>query len=369
MQVLPQQDSGHYACGSRLGHKTKYSKLYGRVTYRLLVFVPIFISIYAVPGTSHAGLLSFVAELLAKRANDSLPAETSNSQNMPLLEAVRSIDPRGSIGGGDIIIVGDSALLPESGPLGTLADIQDFSGLNHEISIYTVRHGDSLSAIAKMYGVSVNTIAWANDLGPRGTIREGQTLVILPVSGIQYSVTKGDTLDSVAKKFKGNVREIAVYNGLDADASLAIGQEIIIPDGEREAKKTPSAESRVAGAANQNNVASGYYMRPISGGLKSQGIHGYNGVDLATYQGAPIFAAASGEVILSREGGWNGGYGNYIVISHPNGTQTLYSHNFANLVSAGQFVAKGQQIGTIGSTGRSTGPHLHFEVRGSRNPF
>jgi len=110
-------------------------------------------------------------------------------------------------------------------------------------------------------------------------------------------------------------------------------------------------------------------MRPISGGQKSQGLHGYNGVDLDTYGGAPIFAAANGKVIISKSSGWNGGYGKYVVISHGNGTQTLYAHNSQNIVYPGQNVVKGQVIGYIGSTGRSTGSHLHFEVRGAQNPF
>jgi murein DD-endopeptidase MepM/ murein hydrolase activator NlpD len=102
---------------------------------------------------------------------------------------------------------------------------------------------------------------------------------------------------------------------------------------------------------------------------KSQGIHGYNGVDLAAPTGTQVLAAASGQVLISRFGGWNGGYGNYIVIKHSNGTQTLYAHNSANYVSVGQWVSQGDVIGLVGNTGKSTGSHLHFEVRGAKNPF
>ncbi len=90
---------------------------------------------------------------------------------------------------------------------------------------------------------------------------------------------------------------------------------------------------------------------------------------MAASAGAPIRAAAAGEVIVSKTGGWNGGYGNYIVIKHANGTQTLYAHNSSNAVSAGASVAQGEVIGYVGNTGRSTGSHLHFEVRGAKNPF
>jgi murein DD-endopeptidase MepM/ murein hydrolase activator NlpD len=110
-------------------------------------------------------------------------------------------------------------------------------------------------------------------------------------------------------------------------------------------------------------------MRPVASGIRTQGIHGHNGVDLASSVGTPIYAAATGNVIISRVGGWNGGYGNYIVISHSNGTQTLYGHLNSISVNSGDNVVKGQFIGTMGNTGKSTGPHLHFEIRGARNPF
>jgi murein DD-endopeptidase MepM/ murein hydrolase activator NlpD len=87
------------------------------------------------------------------------------------------------------------------------------------------------------------------------------------------------------------------------------------------------------------------------------------------YLGAPIFAAATGDVVVARQGGYNGGYGNYVVIQHGNGTQTLYGHMQSVSVSPGDHVVQGQTIGYLGNTGRSTGPHLHFEVRGARNPF
>ena len=114
---------------------------------------------------------------------------------------------------------------------------------------------------------------------------------------------------------------------------------------------------------------SGYYLRPISGGTRTQGIHGFNAVDLAASVGTPIMASASGKVIISKNSGWNGGYGNYIVIEHPNGTQTLYAHASKVIVFSGQSVVQGQVIGYVGSTGRSTGAHVHFEIRGAKNPF
>lgn len=110
-------------------------------------------------------------------------------------------------------------------------------------------------------------------------------------------------------------------------------------------------------------------MRPLRGGVKSQGIHGYNGIDIAAPVGTPILASADGAVILARTSGYNGGYGLYVVIKHNNGTQTLYAHMSRVNVSVGQTVTQGEVIGAVGNTGRSTGPHIHFEVRGARNPF
>jgi murein DD-endopeptidase MepM/ murein hydrolase activator NlpD len=103
--------------------------------------------------------------------------------------------------------------------------------------------------------------------------------------------------------------------------------------------------------------------------VKTQGIHGHNAVDLASSYGTNIMAAADGTVIVAKIGGWNGGYGNYVVINHPNGTQTLYAHMSSISVSVGQGVTQGESIGRMGETGDATGVHVHFEIRGAPNPF
>jgi murein DD-endopeptidase MepM/ murein hydrolase activator NlpD len=102
----------------------------------------------------------------------------------------------------------------------------------------------------------------------------------------------------------------------------------------------------------------------------TQGVHGRNAVDLAAARGTPIHAAAGGTVIIAKNSGaWDGGYGNYVVVTHDNGSQTLYAHMSHSLVAAGQTVSSGQIIGYVGMTGLTTGPHVHFEVRGAANPF
>lgn len=292
--------------------------------------------------------------------------ESTNSQRMALLEA--PVSPFNSIGGGEITIIDGTTLIADSGPSGNQGDILRESG---QISVYVVKEGDSLSQIAQMFDVSVNTIRWGNDI-KNNTITPGQTLVILPISGVRHTIKSGDTLDKIAKTYSGDLEEILAYNNLKKDSKLEVGQTLVIPGGviqQTTKSATPSSKPAPRNQGSSAPAYEGYYMRPIAGGYRSQGIHGYNGVDLAAPAGTPIVASASGVVTVSRNSGWNGGYGNYIVISHSNGTQTLYAHNRENSVSAGQSVSQGEIIGYVGSTGRSTGPHVHFEIRGARNPF
>lgn len=329
--------------------------------------------LFVLPATiAYAGFFSLFDGLFTDGA--AAPSRTLNSQNVSLLAAASPMHAGGSTdpdpSDASIGVIGDSALYAESGPEGSMADVVGDETPSGHIALYVVREGDSYASIAKMFGVSVNTILWANNLTKGSALKVGQELVILPISGVQHTVKKGDTLLSIAKKYKGDVDEISRYNGLAADAVLALGDTVIIPDGEIPAAPAPrivSASSKLRGVSGP--VYSGYYAAPMSGYRKTQGLHGYNGVDLASYLGAPVMAAAEGDVIIARQGGYNGGYGSYVVIRHDNGTQTLYGHLQAVLVSAGDHVAKGQQIGKMGNSGRSTGPHLHFEVRGARNPF
>lgn len=321
------------------------------------------------PMPVNAGFFSLLESLFENDNAIAIEEREINSQNMAILHASSHIDPNPANGGGDITIIGGSALLPDDGPSGTIADIDGNTSprSGDHISLYVVRDGDSLSQIAKMFGVTTNTIIWANDIKERSLIREGQQLVILPISGVRHSVEKGETLSGIAKKYKGNLEEILEFNGLSSDATLAVGDVIVVPDGEVATPVYKGASNIVRGGNSPSY--SGYYIRPLNGGVRSQGLHGYNAVDLAAPAGTPIFAAASGTVIISKDYGWNGGYGRYVVIKHDNGTQTLYAHTSSNIVSVGKYVVQGQVVGYVGSTGKSTGNHLHFEIRGAKNPF
>lgn len=332
---------------------------------RFLALITLFAVFTAfLPARTHALTLGEMHSFLRPKAQASVVnPKTQSVQTMPVLAA--SMSPNPAKGGGGVTIVDGEALVPEEGPAGSMSDIN--KPKNTQISIYVVKEGDTLSGIADMFDVSVNTIKWSNNISPKGTIRVGQTLTILPITGIKYTVKKGDTLASIAKAHHGDVTEIANYNNIEG--GLVVGNEILIPNGEITAPPAPKVKTVASQGASSASYA-GYYMRPISGGTRTQGIHGYNGVDLASTVGTPIMAAAAGDVIIAKQGGWNGGYGSYVVIRHDNGTQTLYAHALSVSVGVGERVSQGQVIGAVGNSGRSTGAHVHFEIRGGpRNPF
>lgn len=321
----------------------------------------------AMPQRSDAAIFS---KLMSVFNDDPIVYESGDeytSQTIPLPKSTRNIDPVG-VGGGDINVMG-SALVSDIGPAGIITDLTEGTK-NGEITVYTVQKGDTIEGIAKQFNVSKNTIRWANDL-KSNTIKIGQKLVILPVSGIRYTVKRGGTVRDIVKKYGGDVEEVADYNGVDADEELAAGTEVIVPHGEipEEPKKTIARRStKIVGKDAPRYV--GFYIHPLGGlGVRTQGLHGYNAVDIGVPVGTQVIAAAPGEVILAKPLAWNGGYGSYVAIRHSNGTQTLYAHLSQLAVEVGQTVEQGQLIGYSGNSGKSSGPHLHFEVRGAQNPF
>jgi LysM repeat protein len=295
----------------------------------------------------------------AARLKPAPAAKAANSQTVGLLADVSAaVDAKRATA--EVVTSGD-ALLPDSGVVGTIADVVEQPATD-QISIYVVRPGDTLSVIASMFNVSVNTIIWANNLKNASDIAPGDVLTILPVTGLRHTVAKGETLASLAKKYGGDVTEVEQFNGLKTGSALTVGQVIIIPNGE----ETPTA----TGGGSTKPDYKGYYLRPLAIGVCTQGLHGHNGVDLGAPAGTAVRAAAGGTVIVAgRLGAWNGGYGNYLVVKHANGTETLYAHLSSYKAGVGQKVAQGETIGTVGNTGLSTGNHLHFEVRGAHNPF
>jgi LysM repeat protein len=325
------------------------------------------------PQDTNAGVISFFNGLIrGNTASASINEETSgsakdNSQTMTLLEAAVNTNPNPTQSA-DLTIVHDSVLETPTGPGGTALEVEEKISNTDKVSIYIVRDGDNLASIAKMFGVTSNTILWANDLKSSKDLKVGQELIILPISGIKYIVKKGDTLESIAKKYKGDINEIRDFNNMTQDAIIAVGDELIIPDGE---VSTVSSGGTTA-KPTTGKTASGYFIKPTKG-IKTQGLHGKfkSSVDLAGASGTAVYASAAGKVIVAKTGGYNGGYGNYIVIQHDNGMQTIYAHLLSVGVSSGSQVAQGEFIGKMGSSGNSSGTHLHFEILGTKNwnPF
>lgn len=237
-----------------------------------------------------------------------------------------------------------------------------------EIVEYSIQPGDTISGIAQKFGVSIDTLRWTNDLTSVAAIKPGQILKIPPVTGVIHKVKKSDTVYSVAKYYSTDAQGIVdfPFNTFvnDETFELAVGQTLIIPDGvmPKEIPWSPTAYVAQRTPDAGTVVASGQFVWPTSGVI-SQAFRWYHqAVDIANKLMPSVLAADSGKVIIA---GWpdNVGYGNRVMIDHGNGYVTLYGHLNKIYVVAGQTVKRGDQIGQMGSTGRSTGPHLHFEIR------
>jgi len=319
----------------------------------------------AIPLSAHAGILDKFFHLQEEPVATQIEIVSESATDMPLLAALQNPNPMGARGGAEVLV--EDNVLVSTGPVGAdvMAEQKTYSG---EIRVYTVREGDSLSQVAEMFDVTTNTIMWANDLNRASDIQPGDSLVILPVAGVRHVVKSGDTISTIGKKYEAEAEEILAFNQMFEDERLVVGATLIIPGGAIQAPVRAGVRAQpvsVSGAV----AASTGFSHPAPGSIKTQGIHGYNAVDLAAGAGTAIRAAAAGEVIVSKSSGWNGGYGRYIVIRHASGAQTLYAHLSSNAVRVGNYVSQGEVIGGMGNTGRSTGSHLHFEVRGGRNPF
>lgn len=233
---------------------------------------------------------------------------------------------------------------------------------------YTVQSGDTVSTIAQKFGISADTVRWANNLS-NDNINVGDTLQILPVTGISYKVQSGDTVYSIAKKFATDPQGIVDFPFNDfanpETFSLVTGQMLIVPNGVQPSEQ-PFIQPQVyiaQGPSTTSFSASGFTW-PVHGIITQFASWYHMALDLAAPYGTPIIAAKSGVVAEANTGGYNYGYGNDVVIDHGGGYKTLYAHMEAVNVSVGQQVVGGSTvIGWIGLTGRTTGPHVHFEIR------
>lgn len=240
---------------------------------------------------------------------------------------------------------------------------------------YIVANGDVLGTIAEKFNISINTILWANGLTWNSTIKPGQKLTILPSSGINYEVAKGDTVLSIAKKYQSDADKIIDANKLANASDINIGDLLFIPNGVKPTKvvssyqpktqpKTPTTPQASYGddklpAAEDVNTGTKLFWPVLSHRITQYYGWRHTGVDIGDKVGNPIYAAEDGKI---ERAGWSTGYGNNVIVNHGNGIKTLYGHASKLLVKTGDTVSRGQVIALVGSTGWSTGPHLHLEV-------
>lgn len=248
-------------------------------------------------------------------------------------------------------------------------------------SVHVVQQGDTVGAIAMKYGISVNTILWANGLTARSILKLGQELTVLPVSGVLHEVKRGETLGAIAKKYDSDVDKILAANLVSSPTAVQIGTRLVIPDG-RPITAAPPAPTRPTAPAPTTPPRLGDVrdiLRPPEEAPPSRPVDGvelvwptvqkrinqyykwnHTGLDINGTLKDATYAVDAGIVTFA---GWNSsGYGNMILIDHGNGMLTRYAHHSKMYVKVGDQVEKGQSIGMVGSTGRSTGPHLHFEI-------
>lgn len=235
---------------------------------------------------------------------------------------------------------------------------------------YIVEAGDTVSTIAANFGISVNTILWENDLSAYSLIRPGARLNILPASGVSHKVSRGDTLIAIASRYGVDAGDIMQANKLASAEMLSAGQKLIIPGGKKTyyASDKPSNNNRISAVSIIKNllkpkspklIASNKLAWPTVGARITQYFSWrHYAIDVANRLGTPIYTSDTGVVEVA---GWGRGYGNQIVINHGGGRKSRYAHLSKFYVKKGDAVQKGEAIAAMGSTGNSTGSHLHFE--------
>ncbi|MBI2011680.1 M23 family metallopeptidase [Candidatus Daviesbacteria bacterium] len=238
-----------------------------------------------------------------------------------------------------------------------------------EIIEYEVKSGETVSQIAEKYQISSDTVKWANNLDNVNSVKPGDKLKILPLTGVAHTVKEGETLEGVAKKYSASSQAVLdfPFNNVPDDLKLKVGQVIIIPDGyppEVKAPKRPQPQYLAKGPSSPAFSApgGGNFVWPAGGEVSQYFAWYHPGIDIANRSAPGIVSSDGGTVVVA---GWPDGYGygNRVVIDHGNGYSSLYGHLSNIYVSVGEKISRGQVIGQMGSTGRSTGIHLHLEIR------
>jgi murein DD-endopeptidase MepM/ murein hydrolase activator NlpD len=356
---------------------------YTTITLMVILFL-------GVSTPAHAGFFSDLFKVIGTGHSVSASAvdgaSQTNSQTMPLLESSVNPDTAGvnTIKEAQILVIDDSdALLPVASPMGPAVDIARYAS-NAKISTYTVKKGDTISSIAKKYKTTEAAITYSNaDLQKSDLLKVGQKLVIVPLKPqAEKILAKNDTTpaqstDKMVKKDKVVVPVIAP--DVDTEGpSISIDTDLPSPSAKQQqapvvsasAPVTPVVESGPSGQP--SGTITGGYIWPFPAGVGrvSQGLHADQAYDFAAPTGTPIYAVQAGSVLIARPTGYNGGYGKYVVINFNDGRQAIFGHMSKLAVEEGDVVAVGDVIGYVGSTGKSTGPHVHIGFHGSiGNPY
>lgn len=237
------------------------------------------------------------------------------------------------------------------------------SKVRDKVENYVAQDGDTVESISKKFGVSENTIYWANNINYK-KIKAGTTLKIPPVTGVVHTVSPGENIYSLAKKYKVSAQNIVNFpfnDFKDSSFTLIAGSVIVVPDGVvvNDSEQRPDTYNFAQVIAGVRGSSS--FIWPTNGIITQYPTIYHMALDVANPSSPPVLASDAGTVIYSGCFSW--GYGCHVIIDHGNGYKTLYGHLSRRDVEQGVTVSQGQQIGLMGSTGRSTGTHLHFEVR------
>ncbi len=234
------------------------------------------------------------------------------------------------------------------------------TSIKKEIQSYTVQRGDTISTIAKKFGLAINTILWENNLSLTSYIRPGDKLNILPVDGITYTVRSGDTVGAIAKRYNTTIKKILTYNNIASASKIKIHQKLIIPDGKLGHTKITPTKSIYSSKKPKASTNTGNFIWPNDSRRITQYYHWrHHAIDIGARTGTPIYAPISGRVVKA---GWSTGYGYNVVIDNGRGIKTRMAHASKLYVKYGQLVKQGEVVAAVGSTGWSTGPHIHFEI-------
>lgn len=230
---------------------------------------------------------------------------------------------------------------------------------------HTVSSGETLASLAKKFDVSVETIKWANNL-KSDNIKLGQKLEIPPGTGVVHRVVAGDSIYTIAKKYKVDAQNIVNFPFNDftdlETFQLSLGQTIFVPEGTVvEVRPAQPRNFRFVAKAQAGVSGTSSFIWPTSGNITQYPVGYHMALDIANRSAPAIISSDTGTVVYTGCLTW--GYGCHVIVDHGNGYQSLYAHLSGIEVSAGQVVNKGQRLGVMGSTGRSTGTHLHFEIR------